>query len=79
MIALGDEYKRRYNREHLTITKCAKVLRDLPPEIRRKPFTQPPQCMPDQYKAECSVEAYWNYYIGDKRRIATSKDKLLNR
>ena len=80
MMALGAEYERRYGRTHLTILKCEEPLMDLPPEIRRdKPFTQPPQCMPDQYKADCSVEAYWNYYIGDKHRVATPTDTLLTR
>lgn len=77
MMALGLEYQRRYGREHLTITKCRYALASPPSKMPATPFVQPPQCMPDQYKAECSVEAYWNYYIGDKHRIATPTDKLL--
>lgn len=76
MLALGEEYKRRYNREHLTITTCRDILADFPPNIPFVEFTQPPQCMPDEYKAECSVDAYWNYYVGDKHRIANANEKI---
>ena len=79
MMALGREYSRRYGRKHLTIDKCEKVLADLPPNIPINRFEQPPQCMPQEYKADCSVQAYWNYYIGDKHRIATANDKMLTR
>lgn len=76
MMELGEEYERRYGRTHLTILKCEEALMDLPSEIRRnKPFVQPPQCMPDEYKDDCSVQAYWNYYINDKHRIATANEK----
>jgi len=38
-------------------------------------FTQPPQCMPDEYKVEGhSCKAYWNYYINDKKQV-TIKDE----
>ena len=50
MIALGKEYTKRYKKTHLTITKCAEVLKQLPPTIPETIFTEPPQCMPDQYK-----------------------------
>ena len=36
-------------------------------------FEQPPQCMPDEYKNECSIQAYWNYYIGEKHIVANLK------
>lgn len=78
MMALGEEYTRRYGRKHMTITKCEKVLADLPPNIPVNNFEQPPQCMPQEYKADCSIKAYWNYYHGAKRSIATSTDKLLS-
>ena len=65
MIALGDEYTKRYNKTHLTITKCAKFLNVPPVHIPNGDFCEPPQAMPDQYKVPgCSVTAYWNYYEG---------------
>jgi len=79
MIALGKEYTRRYGKKHLTIEKCSDVLIDLPPGIPSKKWEQPPQCMPDKYKAECSVEAYWNYYEGEKHSVANSGEQKRKR
>jgi len=75
MIALGEEYTKRYGKEHLTITKCRVPLMFLPPWIPlTEKFTEPPQCMPDEYKVEGdSVQAYWNYYIGEKHIVANPK------
>jgi hypothetical protein len=63
MVALGDEYTRRYHKTHLTIQKCRDALRE-PPEGMpwNVHHTQPPQCMPDEYKRECSIDAYRLYY-----------------
>ena len=76
MIALGDEYTKRYGKTHLSITKC-KDLVYLPPGIPTVMFNQPPQCMPDEYKDECSVKAYWNYYIGEKHTVANPKTEKI--
>jgi len=73
MIALGKEYENRYNKKHLSIIKCEDKLSILPGGILESGFEQPPQCMPDEYKDECSLQAYWNYYIGDKSHIANTK------
>ena len=79
MIALGDEYTARYNKTHMSIDKC-KHLNIHPRNIPHEIFEQPPQCMPDKYKDECSVQAYWNYYIGEKHTIANLKtEKLYDR
>ena len=77
MMALGDEYKKRYNKEHLSITKCKECLSFSPYGISLGKFEQPPQCMPDEYKDKCSIQAYWNYYIGDKKQIANLKKEIL--
>ena len=57
MIALGDEYTARYNKTHMSIDKC-KHLNIHPRNIPHEIFEQPPQCMPDEYKDKCSVQAY---------------------
>ena len=78
MIALGDEYTKRYGKAHLSIEKCREALRE-PPEgmpwnveayrlyhISKADIiehTPPPQCMPDEYKRYDAVEAYRLYYI----------------
>ena len=77
MMALGDEYKKRYSKEHLSITKCKECLSFSPYGISLGKFEQPPQCMPDEYKDKCSIQAYWNYYIGDKKQIANLKKEIL--
>jgi len=77
MIALGDEYTKRYGKTHLSITKCKDFLAIPPKHIQGEEFTQPPQAMPDEYKDECSIQAYWNYYIGEKHVVVNkNKEKL---
>ena len=81
MLQLGKEYYVRYGgKEHLTIKKCFDPLFRLPPGIPiPKPLThtQPPQCMPDEYKDKCSIQAYWNYYIAEKSAIANLKKETI--
>ena len=76
MMALGREYTKRYGKEHLTITKCKDVLAKVPAGIPIKKFTQPPQAMPDQFKRDCAIHAYWLYYVYDKKHIAHNKESL---
>ena len=76
MIALGAEYTKRYGKKHLSITKCEDKLAILPGGILHTGFEQPPQCMPDEYKDECSIQAYWNYYIGEKHSVAKKNEKI---
>ena len=73
MMELGREYENRYGKKHLSIIKCEDKLAKLPGGILETGFTQPPQCMPDEYKDDCSLQAYWNYYIGAKKIIANWK------
>ena len=77
MLALGKEYTRRYGKTHLSITKCWESLQNVPVGMPLGgPVTQPPQCMPDEYKADCAIRAYWNYYLGDKHRVANSNETI---
>jgi len=63
MMALGEEYTRRYGKVHSSITKCGDVLRHAPEGMPNLPFEQPPQCMPDEYKdPQDTVNAYRRYY-----------------
>jgi hypothetical protein len=80
MVAIGREYTKRYNRTHLTMTKCKAVLSVPPANIPAGDFTEPPQCMPDEYKVENdSISAYWNYYEQDKCRIANKNEQKIMR
>ena len=77
MMALGDEYTKRYGKTHLSITKCAKFLNVPPIHIQGDEWSEPPQAMPDEYKDKCSIQAYWNYYIGEKHVVANLKTEKL--
>ena len=80
MIALGKEYTKRYKKTHLTITKCKEPLRHLPLGIPDSTFTEPPQCMPDQYKViGDSLSAYWNYYEKEKQLIKGKNEQKIIR
>ena len=65
---LCKEYTHRYNKVHAT----EKIINDLydvcKGDYMKK--TEPPQCMPDKYKSRSYIQAYRNYYIGDKKRFA---------
>ena len=67
---LLTEYTKRYGKIHA----CERLRAELelcPTNINAKPFTEPPQCMPDEYKVKGnSVIAYRHYYKGEKAAFA---------
>ena len=80
MLALGEEYTRRYGKKHLTILKCSGVLSKAPTNVTKVDPTPMPQCMPDQYKVPGnSVEAYWNYYEAEKVNVRNSNESIITR
>ena len=80
MMALGYEYTKRYDKMHASIVKCAKFLNIPPVHIPDGEFCEPPQAMPDQYKVPgCSITAYWNYYEGEKYKVAAKDEMLITR
>ena len=77
MMGLGYEYWLRYGKQHLSISKCSMFLSKPPVHIQGEEFVQPPQAMPDKYKDKCSIQAYWNYYIGEKHVVVNlNKEKI---
>jgi len=76
-IGLCEEYTKRYGKIHLSYTKCKDKVNILPGGLSYTGITKMPQCMPDEYKDECSVKAYWNYYIGDKHTVANPKTEKI--
>jgi hypothetical protein len=77
MIALGDEYTRRYGKKHLSIRKLySHNIWWAPKGMPDSEFKQPPQAMPDQYKDPCSIKAYWNYYISEKHIVANKNERI---
>ena len=80
MIALGKEYTKRYNKTHLTIKKCKDILKLIPTDLPKGTFTEPPQCMPDEYKVKNdSISAYWNYYEQEKSKIKGKNEQKISR
>lgn len=63
---LGREYTWRYNKVH----KSASIIRALRPRFVVHTMTTPPLCMPEQYWCGDVVQAYRNYYMGEKVRFA---------
>jgi hypothetical protein len=80
MLALGEEYTKRYGKKHLTITKCEDALSNIPGGMLNIGATPMPQCMPDQYKVPGdSVTAYWNYYEAEKVNVRNSNEQIITR
>ncbi len=71
--ATQEEYTHRYGKVHATKRKgIVDNLRYCPYELREgMDMTHMPQCMPDEYKTlQSSIQAYRNYYRGDKAYMA---------
>ena len=66
---LMKEYTFRYGKHHVA-ERLIPFLDNLPKNIKFGALTPMPQCMPEQYKVDDSIQAYKNYYIGDKQRFA---------
>ena len=70
--ALCAEYTKRYGKVHKSeaiIEYCTRLKLDFESH-QLTPFAQ---AMPPQYKDDCVVTAYRNYYRGEKARFATWK------
>ena len=67
---LSFEYTYRYGKVHETFRKLNVVLSELPRNIPKVGFTEPPQCMPDDVKSESVIDAYHKYYAVYKKDFA---------
>ncbi len=66
-LGLCEEYSYRYGKIHLSETKLSDLLWFTPTNINHNlGFTEPPQCMPLDYKDASSTVAYQQYYALDK-------------
>mgnify|MGYP003652557615 CR=1 FL=1 len=67
---LGREYSLRYGgKVHKSATLSG--LKTMPVNIPQDAeFSPPPQCMPDEYKQEDTVQAYHDYYCAEKASFA---------
>lgn len=73
MMALGDEYTKRYGKVHLTITKLGDLLKSPPKNSPvNKIGSDPIPAMPDECKVPGNVvESYRKYYVMKKSKFAT--------
>jgi hypothetical protein len=73
--ALMDEYSYRYGKTH-ACERLADALSYRPKNIPKGEFTEPTPAMPDHYKvAGDSIQSYKNYYLGDKQRMFSWKNR----
>jgi|TARA_R110000823_G_scaffold3187_4_gene12434 hypothetical protein len=68
---INKQYEVRFNKKH----KSNRVIEfikywDFSDSIPQGDMTNPPQCMPDNYKGKSHVIAYRKYYKGDKSYFA---------
>ena len=71
--SLASEYTYRYKKTHACEEHIRWLSSNVPQGLTGGSFTQPPLCMPDEYKDDDVVVAYRSYYIGDKQRFAVWK------
>jgi len=80
-LEICKEFEIRYGKQHAT-RKVLLWVRDnlylLVGKIPYNGFTPPPQCMPDEYKKDDTIEAYREFYILDKLGIKNLGYKKLN-
>ena len=75
-IALGNEYKYRYGREHGSITKLKDVLEPCPLNINEGEMSTVAQAMPDKYKRLYDpIQAYRDYCINEKHYAKWEKGR----
>lgn len=80
LVELCKEYTHRYGKVHKCessgLVKILYIYTPLNFPLTAIGFTQPTPAMPDKYKVEGdSIASYRNYYIGDKQRMASWKNR----
>jgi hypothetical protein len=73
-LELCYEYTYRYGKRHKSQDVIEWCLVNKP-NISDIGFTEPAKAMPEEYKVNSVVESYRNYYIGEKKSIATWKNR----
>ena len=62
---------------NISVLSSVQELLSTPPrDMPSLDFVPPPQCMPDEYKHEDTITAYWNYYIGEKHSVANKNEPI---
>lgn len=76
-LEICDQFTKRYGKLHKT-QSVLEWLKQNKPQISDNGFTPPPQCMPEEFKMEDTIEAYKNFYINDKIKIKKLTYNKLN-
>ena len=68
---INNEYEYRFKKNHKSYKVIKNIIDfELMAHIPDGDFTDPPQCMPDEYKDNDYVTAYRNFYKGEKEYFA---------
>lgn len=67
---LAAEFKFRFGKVHASWEKLKDVLKYPPKNIPLVNSTRFALAMPDEYRVDCPVQSYRNYYLGEKTRFA---------
>lgn len=73
-LELGNEYTYRYGKKHKSVEILEWCVANKP-KIVDIGFTEPPKAMPNEYKVDCVIKSYRNYYRGAKVNFATWKHR----
>ena len=76
-LEICSEFEKRYGKVHAT-KQVLLWCQDNEPSLPNNEFTEPPQCMPEEFRKENTVEAYKNFYINDKVKVKQLDWKKLN-
>lgn len=72
---LLDEYTYRYGKQHAT-SRLLTTLARPPKNIKMdEPFSAPLLAMPDEFKVDCAIQSYRNYYNGGKSHMFKWKNR----
>ena len=76
-LEICSEFEKRYGKVHAT-KQVLLWCKDNEPNLPNNEFVEPPQCMPEEFRKENTVEAYKNFYINDKVKVKKLDWKKLN-
>lgn len=76
-LEICNEFEKRYGKKHKTKDVLEWLLVNHP-NLPDKDFVPPPQCMPEEFKMEDTIEAYKNFYINDKIKVKKLNWNKLN-
>ena len=77
VLEICDEFEKRYGKVHAT-KQVLLWCKDNEPNLPNNKFIEPPQCMPEEFRKENTIEAYKNFYINDKVKVKKLDWKKLN-